>query len=80
MRYPFLAEIAGFELARRNIYRPTAFRVRTLQPLGYVSNYTLIIADDRHSVIYYIKQLFCRGYRKIYTSMGSAVLVYITAE
>ena len=37
MRYPFLAEIAGFELARRNIYRPTAFRVRTLQPLGYIS-------------------------------------------
>ena len=33
----FLAEIAGFELARRSIYRPTAFRVRTLQPLGYIS-------------------------------------------
>ena len=58
MRYPFLAEIAGFELARRNIYRPTAFRVRTLQPLGYIS---MVLRISRFA-IHYTSLFFFRQY------------------
>ena len=69
MRYPFLAEIAGFELARRNIYRPTAFRVRTLQPLGYFSIYfynIIILAE---------KSLICK--RKFYSHLYIFLKYYI---
>ena len=57
MRYPFLAEIAGFELARRNIYRPTAFRVRTLQPLGYISMTDFIISADPGKVKLFLESV-----------------------
>ena len=36
-----MAEMERFELSRRFLSRPTAFRVRTLQPLGYISKFML---------------------------------------
>ena len=48
---PFcLAEMKRFELLRR-YSRPTAFRVRTLQPLGYISKNYLIILSKHYFVV-----------------------------
>lgn len=55
----FLAEIAGFELARRNIYRPTAFRVRTLQPLGYIS-------IEKRDTLFFLYKNTCLVYHIFY--------------
>ena len=56
-------EMAGFELARRSIYRPTAFRVRTLQPLGYISVFQ---KKQQYYIAVYEKYLYSIPHLKKY--------------
>ena len=58
MRYPFLAEIAGFELSLR-FCRTTAFRVRTLQPLGYIS-------IEKRDTLFFLYKNTCLVYHIFY--------------